>query len=285
MNWYATSILSLIFFSLQYFVYKIATEKKANTELVTLFLVITVTAVGFVYFILAHPALINLRNLLFLSLVAGVTFILATLFRFESLKHIPSSIAFFVFDFKVLTISLVSILYFKDQITRLQLFGIIVALCAALIVIKKQPGEQAQYKNFNLGIIFALGVVLALTFNSLAIKKGALTYNPWVFIFFEGVLSSIFSFALYKVRAVNQVHERSKYFSAGIGIIVGILNFLAFYFEFTSLKTGPLAVVTAIISFSTIGAIILSSITYKEKVGVKRVVGLILGFLSLLLLR
>lgn len=285
MNWYTTSILSFIFFSFQYYVYKIAAVKKANTELVTLFLMVTTTVISFIFFVFTGPHIINYRTLLLLTAGSSITFLLATLFRLESLKHIPSSVAFFVFDFKVVTIALISILYFKDRVTNLQLFGILVALLSVFAVIKKQSNESGKYEKFNLGILFALGVVLTLTINSLAIKQGAKMYDPWSFIFFAGFLGSMFASVSYFLRIKSQLHERPRYFSAGIGVIVGILNILAFYFEFTSLKNGALAVVTAIVSFSTLGAIVLSAVTFKEKVGVRRSLAIILGFISLLLLR
>jgi len=285
MNWYVTSILSFLFFSLQYYVFKIATEKKANTELMTVFLMITMAVACFAIFMFKDLVVTNHTSLLLLTAGSSITFALATFFRLESLKYIPSSIAFFVFDLKTVTIALISILYFKDKVTHLQLLGILLAVLAVLAVIKKQTDEQAKYERFNLGLIFALGVVLVLTMNSLAIKQGAVLYDPWSFMLFAGSIGSLFTLISYRLRIRKQLHKRSRLFSIGMGIIVGILNILAFYFEFISLKTGTLAVVTAIVSFSTLGAIILSSITFKEKIEIKRAMGLALGFLALLLLR
>jgi len=285
MNWYISSVLAFIFFSLQYYVYKIATEKKANTELVTLFLMATTAVIGFSVLAIKAIHVGDYKSLLLLTAGSSTTFILATNFRLQSLKYIPSSVAFFIFDFKILTIALISILYFKDKVTPLQLLGILIAMLSVLTVIKKQHGEQAKYGKYNWGVLFALGVVLALTLNSLAIKQGAIMHDQWAFIAFAGLIGSLFALGSYLVRIKRQRHDQSKLFSIGIGSIVGVLNVVAFYFEFTALKTGPLAVVTAIVSFSTIGAIVLSSITFKEKVGLKRGVAILLGFLSLLLLR
>lgn len=287
MNWYTTSILSLVFFALQYYVYKIAAEKKANSEIVTLAFMVTLALAGLVIFIFRGGHAEHLKLLLYLSLAAGLTFLFATFFRLESLKYIPSSVAFFVFDFKVLTIALVSLFYFNEPIKVLQAVGILTAIAAALLVIDKQQGEKEKYGKFNLGITSALIVVLALTLNSLAVKKSALIFDPLTFIFFEGVLSSIFAFGLYfyKRSEGKSINERPVLFSIGFGVLVGFLNFLAFYFEIVSLKNGSLAVVTAIISFSTIGAILLSALTYKERLGLKRAAGIVLGFVSLLLLK
>ena len=286
MNWNITSILSLVLFSLQYFFYKVATEKRANLHLVTFSMMTTIAIAGSSLYLLEGEPINGWKMLLFFGFIAGTSFVGATLSRLKSLEHMPSSVAFLIFDFKVVVIALISIFLFKDLTTPLQTIGIFLALVAGGIVIQKQKGENEEHPNFHWGIIYALGVVFTLSLNAIVIKQAIIeNYQAFAFIMVAGFFDSILSFLLYRFNKTYHMPVEIKNYSIKMGILVGIINFSAFYFEFISLQTGSLAVVTAIISFSTFGAIILSTIFFKEKIGFKRGLGLAIGLFSLFLLR
>lgn len=285
MHWYLASILSLVFFSLQYFLYKVAAEKNADSKLVTFSFMATVTVLGLIVYFFQQTTILDAAKLFYFAFAAGGTFLLATLLRLQSLKFIPASVAFLIFDFKVIAIALISIYYFKDVLTVWQLLGIVLIFIAGLLIIQKQTGETEKYTKFNRGIALALGVVLCLSINGLVTKQAATeNYNPFIFITIAYFINSVLAFSFYKLKTAAEIVASKKY-SIKIGLIIGLFNFFAFYFEFTALRSGPLGPVTAIISFSTLGAILLSAIAFKEKFELKRAAGLVLGFISLLLLR
>ena len=69
-----------------------------------------------------------------------------------------------------------------------------------------------------------------------------------------------------------------------IGFFIGLFNFAGFYALLSALSKGHLSVINSMNGLSFVIAIKLSIIVYKEKVTFRRVVGIVLAVLAVVLL-
>jgi drug/metabolite transporter (DMT)-like permease len=170
MNWYFLSILSLLFFGIQNFLFKVAAENKCTTKLLNLSFMLTVAVLGIVMFLTTSNNFNNVRLLLFFAIFNGLVFLFQNIFRFEALKLMPGTVAYPLFNFSNVFVIVFSFLYFQDKLNINQLAGIILGLIVLYLFSRRHEAEKVKYDRFYKGLIFILGAVVAAAFTSILSK-------------------------------------------------------------------------------------------------------------------
>ena len=101
-------------------------------------------------------------------------------------------------------------------------------------------------------------------------------------MFLTYTFNMIFSFEMSK-KTNNKNDNNSS--AVMLGITMGVLNFFGFYFLLSALKIGQLSLIFVIQSMSLLFPIVLSVIIYKEKTTARRLFGVILAIVALILIK
>ncbi len=287
MNWYYLSVLSLLFFGIQKFLFKVAAENKCSTKLLTLSFMVTVFILSFIMFLLTSNNYFNFQLLLYVAFFNGFVFLLMNIFRYEAIKLVPSTVVYPLFEFSNVIVITFSFLYFKDRSSLYQTLGIILGLVVVYLLGRRHAEEKIKYSKFNKGLIFVLGAVIAAAISPIISKIAATSnFDTLLFITVSYLYNSFFVFMFHyftnrKGKLVTSFTDKSIIY----GTLIGITNFIAFYVYLKALGHGSLSLVTVISSFSTTIPVILSILIYKDKMTWRRFVGISLAVLSLFLLK
>jgi len=283
MDWYYLSLIALLCFGVQNFLYKVSVEKKCNTAWTTSSFMLTVAILSSILFFVLKESISNLSLLLLISLISAISFSTATITRIESLKYIPTNISFPIIRLGLVIVVIFSMIYFKDNLSVYQILGIILAIIT-LIILTKNDKKKTNNKKFGIGIILALIALISQAATTIILKFASIMVNKLGYIAISYIFNTFFSFGLRKKLQTKK--ENPKQINAIIlGIIIGIINFIGFFTIIKAYSIGPLSLVASINSMSFIIAIILSIIIYKEKITKRSILGIILSIIAMILLR
>ncbi|MFH1474176.1 MAG: EamA family transporter [Candidatus Aenigmatarchaeota archaeon] len=127
-------------------------------------------------------------------------------------------------------------------------------------------------------LIAFVAIVIASFFS----KVGATTMDRLLFILIAYSIGSSFAFARYLPN--RKVKKETKKFSIKIGIIIGMVNFITVFSIMTALSTGPGVVIFPLFSLNLALIVTFSVIIFKEKINWRRIVGIVLALIAMLLL-
>lgn len=288
MNWYILALISLFCYGIQKFLFKVAVEKKCSSVAVNFYFMLTVTCVSGLYFLFFEHLSINPLTVLMFSAINAVLFLFLTLSRYESLKFIPSVVAYPLFDLDNIFVVLAAVLLFRELPSASQSIAIVLGIISGFLLSQKTTSEKQKYSFFTKGLLYAgLAVVMSTTLNIVSKVVVVSNLNLILFVFFS---YSINTLLLLGTSIFKEHMNASKFLSSDrnsiyFGAIIGVVNFFAFYSTLQALRTGPLSLITVITSFATLLVVVLSVFVYKEKISVRRGVALVLGILSVILLK
>lgn len=174
----------------------------------------------------------------------------------------------------------VSYFYYHESLNVMQSLGIIIGLLVPVLLITKQ--EHEIQRNLCYWIWCIVLTVMLSTISMIWIKE-FVSRGLWleVFMFASYVFWIIATFAAWFFQKEKQQVYKSK----GIvkfSIITFIYN-IAMFICFINAMKGNLAIVYTINSFSLIIPIILSIIFYKDHFNYKKIFGIVLSIISVLL--
>jgi len=135
-------------------------------------------------------------------------------------------------------------------------------------------------KGYDYLIISFVAVVIS----SFASKIGATTLDKLLFIFISyglGVMITLVGHIPNRKNIDKHVRSTSRKF----GIILGIINFSAFFTLLSALSTGPGALVFPLLGLNVAFIVLFSIILFKERLNLRGIVGFILAIVAMLLLR
>jgi len=119
---------------------------------------------------------------------------------------------------------------------------------------------------------------------SVSSKLAAISTSKSEFMALSYLLATLFALAIEKRWGGPQAGERPGA-AVWIGILMGVLNFFGFYAFLTALATGPLSVIALITGMHFVIAIGLSVLLYREKLTLRRGIGIGLTLLAVLFLK
>ncbi|MBN2142322.1 EamA family transporter [Candidatus Woesearchaeota archaeon] len=283
MDWYWLSLIVLFCYGMQYFLYKVAAEKRCNTAWVSFTFMLTVGVLATTMFLFLQESVVDWPLMIIFSLVNAVIFLLTTITRMESLKHIPASISFPLVRMSTVFVVIFSLVYFKDKLSPYQAIGILVAIMAVYLLTRYDKAAGATDKRYGLGLALAIIAIFSGAVSTIIQKFAALAINKLAYMATTNYMNTFFSLGLRKklqTKKENPNHANA----VAIGVGIGIVNFLGFYFVLQAFEKGPLSLVAALTSLSFVIAIILSIIIYREKLTWKTVWGIALSIAAILLL-
>jgi drug/metabolite transporter (DMT)-like permease len=165
-----------------------------------------------------------------------------------------------------------------------QVFGIGTAIGVILILTKEAEGRKESARNIKKGLILVFVSLISGAISSISSKFAAMYVNKLGFMAISYAMGMLFSLGMVKRLEEKEVKKDHKE-AFLIGLVMGLINFAAFYLFLKALSLGPLSIIVSITGMHFVIAIFLSALIYKEKLNSLRILGIGLAVLSIVLLR
>jgi drug/metabolite transporter (DMT)-like permease len=131
--------------------------------------------------------------------------------------------------------------------------------------------------------LLALGAVISFGICNILFKVGAeLRANLWVINLFFYLGASIISIIIYLYK--KNLLRISK-FEVLIGLGIAVASFIGVSFLQSAFRKGLGALVSPMVSLNGVLVVIFSLLIYKEKVTLTQALGIILAFISIILMK
>jgi drug/metabolite transporter (DMT)-like permease len=244
----------------------------------------TVTVLSTALFIATHEPLSHIPYLLMVAALNSLSFTLATLTHMEALKRVQASVVYPMIRLNALIVVIFSVLFFKDRLSIYQVGGIIIGLAVMAMFAKEASHEKETPDSTKRGLSL---ILLSMVFGAVAVvssKFAAMHTQKLAFMALSYFLGTLLSFAFRNRLATEKTGEKKKD-AFMIGVVMGLLNFAGFYMFLAALSKGPLSIIGSIMGLHFMIAVILSTIIYSEKLTPRRIMGILLTLISVVLLR
>jgi drug/metabolite transporter (DMT)-like permease len=282
LDWYILSIIALILFGFQNFLYKVAAEKRCNTAWILLSFMGTVAVLSSILFFVRGESIAGIWPLILVAIINGAVFMLLTTTRIESLRHIDASIAFPIIRTNSVLVVLMSLIIYGDRLSGYQVLGILLGM-SVIGILARDDGQQRTRKNVKLGLVLALISMVVTAFSHLIMKYAAVNFNLLAFIAISYAFNTFLVLGLRnRLKAERKIMQHQG--ALLIGILIGLFNFFAFYLTMSALSVGPLSIISTIVNMYFVTVIVLSIVIYKEKVSMRRLIGFALTVAAVILL-
>jgi drug/metabolite transporter (DMT)-like permease len=282
-DWYAYALAAFFLMGIQNFLYKVSAERGCHTGWVTFFFMATVAGLSALLWLIRREPVADPGLLLFLSLLNGFSFLLATVTHIESLKYLPATTVYPITRLNLVIVTVFSVIVLKDHLSLRQIGGILCAMGAIPILtrgVDKGEGGKGQGPK---GFIYLAICLLASSLASISSKYAAMYVSKIAFLTLVYAMAALASPALgHRFRATAVRSGRRGTFS--LGFAIGILNFGGYLAFLQALSRGPLSLVASIVSMHFVVAVILSIFIYRERLTTLRVLGFMLTILSIALI-
>jgi len=282
-GWFPFAVAALLLMGAQRFLYKVAAERNCDTAFTTLAFMATVTAISIAAFFFHRGEVTDIRFLLLVGLANSLAFLVATVSHMEALRSLPAGVAYPLIRLDVVVIVFLSLIFFHESILERQAVGVVLAIAAALLVLRERPGGASAFSSPK-GLLFVGAAIIGGTGAALSSRYAALATDKTAFMAVSYGLSTLLLIGVGR-RHAGGASPANPGNSLVIGIVMGILNVVGFYAYLEGLARGPLSLVTVITGMHFVVAVILSLIFYRERLTVFRTVGILLAVVSLFLLK
>jgi len=274
LGWFEFSLVSMLFYGILNLLQKKAAMEKCNsaTLMSTQFAVGSALAVISVF--IFNDFLVNAWPIfLILAAVNGTVYLIGSLSRLESLKLIPLSVCQPVVKMDSALAALIGIVILGEAVGLVQALGILLAVVVVWVLSGAKAGGKS--KNFKLGVGLALLTAVFFSVSDFTLKLAMAQSSRFMFLAVS--YSMLFVPSLLLQNKMNRTTKAKKSTSIKWGVGFGLANFVAFSSLLGALQTGPLSIVLPLISMSVPIAVVLSVFIFKEKMTVRRIIGLLLA--------
>ncbi len=289
--WYLWAITGMLAAGVSSFVLRLATEDGVNINIVRFALHFVVFCGSVIAFLISGGKLPqnSLEDISLLAVSQGILFSFSVFLRMESIKqNAPSFIVFSLFQFKVLPVIFISIIFLDEwhilaDIPRA--IGIVLALIAIYLVLDLGTLKSSIKNPVWIGTGLAF---LGMLFSAMVtvISKVAVDNHPAMNLFFFMLLVNaatlLSGFALRTVN--NPEHSAHPVKAAFYGSMMGGLTFLGFYSFLRAFADGSLSQISSINSLGILVPIILGNIVFGEKLKIRVEIALFIAVTSLILI-
>ncbi len=283
-SWYVFSVAALVLLGTQRFLYKVAAERECSSALTTAVFMGTVTVLsGAVYFGSGETAR-NVGALVVWSLVNSASFALATIAHIEALRHLPAGVTFPLTRLSLVVVILASVVYFGERLAPLQWFGILLGFAVVVVLAKDLRNDARPQGNSRAGLMLVAACILCGAIASISSKLAVVSTSKAGFMALSYLLGTFFSLAIEKRwgRGKNTGNTKNAILLGGV---MGVLNFFGFYAFLTALSSGPLSAIALITGMHFVIAIVLSVLLYRERMTLRRGLGIGLTLLAVIFLK
>jgi drug/metabolite transporter (DMT)-like permease len=282
------TIAATVLAGLQFFVNKIAAEKKLNSGLNGFFGygLSVFGAAGLLFFYEGMPA-----DWVFIALLAGLSGIVhgsGSYFRTEALKVIDAVI-YFPLN-KVLgpiLVAVAGVSLLGENLTGTQQWGVLLSVLVPLLLVSKV--EQQRQKNLHRGIGFMV-LSTVLTAVSIVMTKHTLSVGSQIFFFMffsqaaaMGTSFIVFYFSTVRKNVASLVSHISRE-DVVIGGLSALFQFTSFTALLMALTQGNVSLVYTIQAHYILIPIFLSVWWYKEHLDLRKFIAVVVSCLAIGLL-
>ena len=283
-DWYILSIVSLLLLGTQRFLYKVAAERNCSTTFTTAVFMGTVTLLSGTVFFCSGEEPGNLSILLSLGLANSVSFALSTLAHMEALKRLPATVTFSLTRLSLVLVIIFSVVYFHEHLSAMQWLGVCLGLTVIVVLTRGERTGGLPKGASRTGLLYVALCIVCGAVAAISSKMAAVSTSKSAFMALSYLLGTGFSLVLERKKGEQRTAGLPKE-AIIIGTVMGVLNFLGFYALLTALSMGPLAIIAPLTGMHFVIAIVLSVVIYHEKLTARRVAGIVLTLLTVVLLK
>jgi drug/metabolite transporter (DMT)-like permease len=281
-NWFLLTLMALLLFGIQRFLYKVSAERNCNTAWTTFAFMGTVTIFSTLSFWALGQSVHNLRFLLLISLINSISFVSGTIATIEALKYISTSVAYPLIRLNTAIVVIFSIWYFGDRLSIFQITGIIIAITVILLLTRLDDGNRFPTKSPRRAMLLVAVALFSGAIAAISSKFAALEVNLLAFMAISYAMSMVVSLCLRKkLGSVGANHTEALI----IGFFIGLVNFGGFYSLLRALSSGPLSIIIPVTGMYFVISIILAFLFYREKLSALRVLAIVLTAFAIILMR
>lgn len=283
-SWYAYSVAALLLLGAQRFLYKVAAERACASALTTAVFMGTVTLLSGAAFLLTSASVPDLAVLALLALVNSVSFAGTTIAHIEALRHLPAAVTFPLTRLSLGVVVLVSVWMFDERLSPGQWLGVLLGFAVVAVLARDASGAVRTDGNRRSGFLLVTVCIVCGAVAAISSKVAALSTSTSGFMALSYLLGTGFAMAIDK-RWGTAAQPGRRREAVGIGVAMGVLNFIGFSAFLQALTSGPLSAIALITGMHFVIAIVLSALLYRERLTLLRGIGTLLTLLSVLLLR
>jgi drug/metabolite transporter (DMT)-like permease len=281
-NWFLLTLMALLLFGIQRFLYKVSAERNCNTAWTTFAFMGTVTILSTLSFFALGQSINNLRFLLLISLINSLSFVSGTIATIEALKYISTSVAYPLIRLNTGIVVIFSIWYFGDRLSIFQITGIIIAIVVILLLTGLDDGSRSPTKDPRRAMLLVTVALFSGAIAAISSKFAALEVNLLAFMAISYAMSMVVSLCLRKkLGSVGTNHTDALI----IGFLIGLVNFGGFYSLLVALSSGPLSIIIPVTGMYFVISIILAILIYREKLSALRALAILLTAFAIILMR
>lgn len=212
-------------------------------------------------------------------LLMSITYALANIFIFNSLKITEASRFTVIFASKTLFAVMALTIFFKEGLTNLQWLGALLILAGVAVVYLQRTG-----KTLNRGDLYALGAALMFGIANTNDRYLIQFFDPYTYVVIGFLLPGTTIALAYPHKIAQIKTYLTKEFLAKMALLCLLYGLAAITF-FAALQLAPNS--SQVFTFNTFGAIltvILSIIFLKERDGlVRKMIGATLSLFGMIL--
>lgn len=234
----------------------------------------------FVYFFVKDKNLlkIKLKDIWIFVGTGVVSLTFFSLCYFSTILESGASIAVILLYTSPIFILLLSAILFKEKITKIKLFALILTFVGCIFVTGIGGENHLSAKGLFIGLCAGFGYALYSIFSRFALKK----YKPLTVTFYTFVFSSISLLPFCNVVEIcSSFSEKSLLFLIGIALVCTVLPYIFYTFGLSGLETGKAAILVTVEPL--VGSLI-GIFVWKENLDMLKLIGIIMIFIAVILI-
>lgn len=234
----------------------------------------------FVYFLVKDKKLlkIKLKDIWMFVGTGVVSLTFFSLCYFSTILESGASIAVILLYTSPIFILLLSAILFKEKITKIKLFALILTFVGCIFVTGIGGENHLSAKGLFIGLCAGFGYALYSIFSRFALKK----YKPLTVTFYTFVFSSISLIPFCNVVEIcSSFSEKSLLFLIGIALVCTVLPYIFYTFGLSGLETGKAAILVTVEPL--VGSLI-GIFVWKENLDMLKLIGIIMIFIAVILI-
>ncbi len=282
-EWFVFAIVAMAASGIQNFGYKLAAEEGCNSAtLMSSFLGTTIILAAIGLTLTRDLSVNSLELFLVFAAVNAAGFVVTFLARQEALKLIPLVIGVPLSKMSAAIAAVIGVLFLGESLNGLNAAGIVLSLAVVWLLTRKE-GVDGEFKNFGRGIALILVALLASGLSSAALKLATAEGSNLLFV--VTTYGMMFFPALFLQERFSNEEEAASRTTLKWGSIIGAVNFISFTSLLAALQTGPMSLVFPITTLGIAISVALSVGMLDERLTPRRVLGILMAILALVLLR
>ena len=234
----------------------------------------------FVYFLVKDKNLlkIKLKDIWMFVGTGVVSLTFFSLCYFSTILESGASIAVILLYTSPIFILLLSAILFKEKITKIKLFALILTFVGCIFVTGIGGENHLSAKGLFIGLCAGFGYALYSIFSRFALKK----YKPLTVTFYTFVFSSISLLPFCNIVEIcSSFSEKSLLFLIGIALICTVLPYIFYTYGLSGLETGKAAILVTVEPL--VGSLI-GIFVWKENLDMLKLIGIIMIFIAVILI-